>query len=112
MDAMKTKVTCAALALWSGGAMAHVNAPPIRNPAILNIGFVCRWQTSCIRKQAHAMEHSLKYVQKYDPPTWKIQLCNRNASRNSARVDWIGFSNCVRNQALRPQPRLARRRPR
>ena len=112
VGAMKLKVTCAAFALWPAGAVAHINAPPIKNPAILNIGFVCRWQTSCIRKQKNAMEHSLKYVEKYDPPTWKIQLCNRNASRNSTRVDWIGFSNCVRNPALRPPPRVTRKRRR
>jgi hypothetical protein len=110
---MKLNVVCAAFALWSAGAAAHVNAPPLKNPAILNIGFVCRWQTSCIRKQENAMVHSLKYVEKYDPPAWKIQLCNRNASRNNTRVDWVGFSNCVRNPTLRPPPpKITRKRRR
>ena len=106
MGAMKWTVTVAALALWPASAAANFNAPLIRNPVLLNIGFVCRWQSDCIRNQATAMKHSLKYVEKYDPPTWKIQQCNRNASRNGTRVDWVGFGNCVRNPTLRFEPRI------
>jgi len=95
--------------LWPAGAHAR-GAPPLKNPAVLNIGFVCRWQDRCIRKQEGAMGHALKYVEKYRPPTWRIQLCNRNASRGGTRVDWIGFDNCVRNASLRPPPPQRKRR--
>ncbi|MES2137243.1 MAG: hypothetical protein V4502_09335 [Pseudomonadota bacterium] len=56
--------------------------------------------------QRHAMRHALKYIAKYQPPTWRIQQCNRNASRYRGRVDWMGVNNCVRNAALvyRPPP--------
>lgn len=105
---MKSKLAFAALAFWSASwpaqALAASKPPPLRNPAILNIGFVCRWQERCIAKQENAMGHALKYVKKYPPPAWKIQLCNRNAGRNGTRVDWIGFNNCVRNPNLRPPP--------
>lgn len=74
--------------------------PPIVNPAILNIGFVCRWQSLCMTRQERAMDRSLRYVRKQKPPAWKVQLCNRNARRAKTRVDWIGFDNCIRNKAL------------
>jgi len=99
----------AALVLWPRAADA-TQPPPLKNPAILNIGFVCHWQESCIGRQQAAMGHALKYVAKYQPPAWKIQLCNRNAGRNGTRVDWVGFHNCVRNPDLRPPPPRKRRR--
>ena len=113
---MKWKLALAALALWpafawSAGAEAR-SKPPLRNPALLNIGFVCRWQPHCIRTQQREMERALKYVKKYSLPAWKIQLCNRNSSRNGTRKDWVGFNNCIRNPALRPPPVPARKRRR
>src|SRR5688572_30698540 len=86
-----------AAGLASAATAARTKPPPLKNPALLNIGFVCRWQPRCIRTQERAMERALKYVRKHDPPAWKIQVCNRNAGRNGTRVDWIGFNNCVRN---------------
>ena len=53
---------------------------------------------------------ALKHVAKYPPASWRIQLCNRNASRGGTRVDWIGFNNCVRNASLQPSSRKKRRR--
>lgn len=105
---MKSRLALAALALglavvWPAGAEARTK-PPLRNPALLNIGFVCRWQANCIRSQKRAMARALQYVKKYPPPAWKIQLCNRNSSRNGTRKDWVGFNNCIRNPALRPPP--------
>ncbi len=99
------------LAAGAGPALAIPAAkpPPLRNPAILNIGFVCKWQQRCIAKQEKAMGTALKHVRKYPPPAWKIQLCNRNAGRNGTRVDWIGFNNCVRNTELRPPPKPRKR---
>jgi len=107
---MKLKLVLVALASCSAGAEASTQ-PPLKNPAVLNIGFVCRWDDRCIDRQKGAMRSSLKYVAKYQPPAWKIQLCNRNAGRNGTRVDWVGFHNCVRNPELRP-PRNARKRRR
>ena len=112
---MNWKLALAALALvpagaWSAGAQAEDKAPPLRNPALLNIGFVCKWQARCIRRQQSAMSRALGYVRKNRPPAWKVQLCNRNAGRNGTRVDWIGFNNCVRNPALRPPVASRKRR--
>jgi hypothetical protein len=77
--------------------------PPLRDPALLNIGFVCRWQSACMTKQDRAMRSSLNFVKTRKPPVWKIQLCNRNASRNGTRKDWAGFNRCIRNPAIRRQ---------
>jgi len=117
---MNFKVVIAALAfgsaafgsasLDSAAAETRAKPPPLRNPALLNIGFVCRWQDRCIEKQQRAMGRALKYVRKHNPPAWKIQLCNRNAGRNGTRVDWVGFNNCVRNAELRPPARARRQR--
>jgi hypothetical protein len=90
-----------------GPSVAHaaMQLPPLKNPAVLNIGFVCRWDDRCIDRQKGAMRSALKYVAKNPPPSWKIQLCNRNAGRNGTRVDWVGFHNCVRNTELRQPPK-------
>ena len=106
--ALAALALCSALAC-SAAADARTK-PPLRNPALLNIGFVCRWQPRCISRQEQAMQRALRYVAKYRPPAWKIQLCNRNAYRNGTRKDWIGFNNCIRNPALRPPPPRKRRR--
>jgi len=111
---MKLKLALAAFALgwagpWPAAAEARDKPPPLKNPALLNIGFVCHWQSHCIKKQERAMQRALKYVRKNQLPAWKMQLCNRNASRNGTRKDWVGFNNCVRNAALRPPPRSRRR---
>lgn len=86
-------------------APAGAKLPPLRDPVFLNIGFVCKWQTSCIEKQQRAMKRSLSYVKRWKPPTWKVEQCNRNAgrSRGSGRVDWIGFEHCIKN------PKITRR---
>jgi hypothetical protein len=79
-------------------------SPPLGDPVSLNIGLACQWQQRCIDHQTKAMKKALKFVQKERPPAWRIQMCNRNASRKRTRVDWIGFNNCVRNAELRPAP--------
>ena len=113
---MKLKLALAALAVASAGSAAPADArskAPLHNPAIINIGFVCQWNLKCMNRQEQAMRRALKHVEKYDPPTWKIQLCNRNASRTRTRVDWIGYNNCIRNAALkRPAPPTRKKRRR
>ena len=91
-------------------APAETRAQPLRNPALLNIGFVCRWQPRCIRTQEKAMARTLKHMRKYPPAAWKVQLCNRNAARNGTRKDWVGFENCLRNAALQPPSKSRRTR--
>ena len=102
---MNLKLALAAVALGAAvGLPAAADArskPPLRNPALLNIGFVCQWQSRCIKQQQRAMQRALAYVKKQRPPAWKIQLCNRNSSRNGTRKDWIGFDNCIRNPRIR-----------
>ena len=94
----------AAIAL-SSAAAANGQArwqpvPPLKDPALLNIGFVCRWQSPCITRQRAAMRSSLRYVKSNRTPAWKIQLCNRQSYRNGTRKDWVGFNRCVRNPSL------------
>lgn len=108
---MKLALALSAFALCAAASSARARAP-LHNPALLNIGLVCKWQTRCIKRQEQAMGRSLKYVRKYRPPAWKIQLCNRNASRRGTRVDWVGYHNCIRNETLRPPPSPARPRKR
>ena len=94
-------VGVAMLMLVPGDATAKL--PPLRDPVFLNIGFVCQWEDSCIDKQKRAMKKALAYTKKYDPPTWKIHLCNRRAvQRRSGRTDWISYYNCIRNPAVQP----------
>jgi hypothetical protein len=80
------------------------SSAPLYDPVALNIGLGCQWERRCMSDQQRAMKQALKYVRKDQPPAWRIHLCNRNASRNRFRVDWIGFNHCVRNAALRPLP--------
>jgi hypothetical protein len=104
---MHLNLALALLATLSGDG---VRSPPLVRPAILNIGYVCRWEARCMKKQERAMRGAVKYVRKYRPPAWKLQLCNRNASRGRSRVDWIGMNNCIRNPNLRPLVRRQGRR--
>lgn len=100
------------VALILGGSSAAPAAAPLYEPVALNIGLACQWQEACIKKQNKAMKRALKYVRKEDPPTWRIHLCNRNASRKGQRVDWIGFDHCIRNTELRPPPPPTKKRTR
>jgi hypothetical protein len=97
-------------ALAGAAAPAHGKLPPLRDPVFLNIGFVCKWQERCIKDQQRAQRRAVYYVKTYRPATWKIQLCNRNASRRNGRVDWIGYYNCIRNKRLVRPPVVTPRR--
>jgi hypothetical protein len=77
----------------------------VHDPVTLNIGVNCQWQSACMKLQRTAMKRSLAYVSAAHPPQWKIQLCNRNASRGGDHVDWVGFDHCISNQALKRPPR-------
>lgn len=105
-------IAAAGAALAAAPAPAQAKLPPLRDPVFLNIGFVCRWENRCIERQQRAMKRSLAFVKKQRPPAWKVQLCNRNASRfrGRGRVDWIGYYNCIRNpKLLRPAAAVRRR---
>lgn len=108
MNSITLRLALVMLALSPGAADGRSVRAPLRDPAFLNIGFVCRWNSQCMTKQQRAMNRALAYVKKYRPPAWKIQRCNRNASRQRGRVDWIGFNNCIRNPLVRPLPRTRR----
>ena len=96
-----------------GAAAGAAQSAPLHDPVSLNIGLNCQWQQRCMAEQKRAMKRALKYVKKTQPPAWRVQLCNRNASRKRHRVDWVGFDNCIRNAALRPPPsRTLKRRSR
>jgi hypothetical protein len=99
------KLVTAIVVLYSAAAAAQSGSmPPLKNPALLNVGFICHWQSSCITKQMRAMRSSLQYVNGHRVPTRQIELCNRNASRNGTRKDWVGFNRCVRNPTLMARP--------
>ena len=100
---MRWMIFLGALAL-GGGAVDAQPVAPLEDGVALNIGLNCQWQTRCMDKQQQAMKHALKYVQKYQPANWRVQLCNHNAARKRYRVDWVGFNNCIRNTTLRPLP--------
>jgi hypothetical protein len=88
------------LALANAG---HLSArPPLRDPLTLNIGVNCQWQKRCMAAQRRSMKHAIAYIRRYHPPQWRIALCNRNARRSVARIDWVGFDHCIANVALRP----------
>ena len=74
--------------------------PPLRDPVLIRIGMLCRWENACIGRQLTAMEKALSYVQRKSPSASRVQACNRNASRGRDRVDWIGFNNCIRNKRI------------
>lgn len=86
-------------------AAADARPPLFADPVRLNIGYVCGWQVACIDRQTVAMRKALNYVKRYNPPKWKIQQCNRNASRGRSRVDWIGYYNCIQNLNLKKRRR-------
>lgn len=100
---MKWMVLMGALALGAAAAEAQPGAP-LQDGVALNIGLNCQWQQRCMSEQQRAMKRSLKYVRKYQPATWRVELCNHNAGRKHFRVDWVGFENCIRNTNLRPLP--------
>ena len=96
-----------ALALMASPVQAYILAP-LYDPVALNVGISCHWQRSCEQRQLQAMGRARSYVAMARPPVWRIQVCNRNARRGTARVDWIGFDNCIRNTHLRPRSSRAR----
>jgi hypothetical protein len=107
---MRWAFLVAAMLLCPAGAFARPPAP-LSDPTALNIGLNCQWQQRCIGNQQRAMKRALKYVKKYQPPVWRVQLCNHNAARTRYRVDWIGYDNCIRNSVLRPLPARAIKAP-
>lgn len=109
--AMNWTLAAAAFALATAGAAeARLERPPLYDPVMLNIGFTCQWEHRCMVMQNEAMTRALKYVRKRQPPSWRVEQCNRNAARRRQRVDWVGFENCIRNPVLRATPPMARRR--
>ena len=106
---MVIRMILGAFVLAAVGTAASPRSPPLRDPALLNIGYVCRWDNRCIAKQQKAMKAALHYVKK-NRTVWKVEVCNRNSARNGTRKDWIGFNNCIRNPAIRPVATKSRRR--
>lgn len=108
-DVMAAKVALALLALMGAEPQAPAMAP-LYDPVVLNIGINCQWQKGCEQRQRSAMMHAAQFIAATHPPLWRIHLCNRNARRGAARVDWVGFNGCIRNSSLAPPLRRARRR--
>ncbi len=94
-------VGAAAIIGFSAPAAAR---PPLGDPIVLNIGLNCQWQPRCMKAQSKAMKHALKFIRKNPQPVWKVELCNHNAGRGGARVDWVGFDHCLGNPSLAPLP--------
>ena len=108
---MKWTFAIAALAVLSTPASAQRRAV-LHDPAMLNIGINCSWQTRCMAMQRRAMKSALSFVETRHPPHWKVQLCNRNASRGRVSMDWVGYDHCIHNASLRAAPdrRVKKRR--
>ena len=98
---MGRKLAIAALALLASPGEGHALAP-LYDPVVLNVGINCQWQRTCERRQLNAMDDARRFIAHAHPPLWRIHLCNRNAARSAARIDWIGFNSCIRNASLRP----------
>ena len=94
----------AGLIVFGASGAGAKSTAPLADPVALNIGLSCQWQQRCMSQQKKAMKRALKFVKKKQLPAWRIQACNRNASKSRSRVDWIGFNNCVRNADIRPAP--------
>jgi hypothetical protein len=107
MERILAMVALAAISFSASAARTAV----LHDPIALNIGVNCQWQPRCMAQQRSAMKQALRFVAKARAPQWRIQLCNRNASRGGNRVDWVGFDHCIRNSSLR-QPASVRRRKR
>jgi hypothetical protein len=107
-DVMGAKIALALLALIDAGSQAPAMAP-LYDPVVLNIGINCQWQQSCEQRQRSAMIHAAQFIAAMHPPLWRIHLCNRNARRGQARVDWVGFNGCIRNSSLSRPPRRRHR---
>jgi hypothetical protein len=105
MERILAAAALAAMALWASGARSAV----LHDAVALNIGVNCQWQPRCMSQQRSSMKRALRFVAKSRPPQWRVQLCNRNASRGGNRVDWTGFDHCIRNSGLR-QPAVKKRR--
>jgi hypothetical protein len=97
-------VTGLILGTFAVACIGRSAPPPLYDPVALGIGLNCSWQQHCIADQKRAMKRALKFVAKYRPPEWRVHLCNKNAGRSAARVDWAGFDHCIRNETLRPLP--------
>jgi len=98
-----------ALAVLTLAASEARAAAPLYDPVALNIGINCQWQQKCQRRQHKALGDAARFIAAKNPPLWKIHLCNRNARRGQARVDWVGFNACIRNTQLSPPPVRRRR---
>jgi len=105
---VRGRAALAAFALISVAPEAGATAP-IYDPISLNIGINCEWQQRCQRQQTKAMNDARKFIAAYEVPLWRIQVCNKNARRGPARLDWVGFNSCIRNPQLIPPPTTKRR---
>lgn len=97
--AIRVLASVVAFALVASARPARA-AAPLYDPVVLNIGINCQWQQRCQQQQRKAMADAAKFIAAKHPPLWKIHLCNRNARRSTARVDWVGFNRCIRNKQL------------
>jgi hypothetical protein len=110
VGAAMERILMAALLAAIGFSASSARTSVLHDPVALNIGINCQWQSRCIAQQRSAMKRALGFVAKARPPQWRIQLCNRNASRGGNRVDWLGFDHCIRNSRLREPASVRKRR--
>ena len=103
---MGRKLALAAVVLVASSVEGHA-AAPLYDPIVLNIGIDCQWQQRCEQRQRSAMAAARSYIAHRHPPLSRIHLCNRNARRGAANLDWIGFNDCIRNPHL-SRPRRGR----
>ena len=102
---MRWVLGAAAASLMLPMSTDAVGRPILYNAVALNIGVNCQWQSQCMAAQRAAMKRALTFVSTRRPSHWRVQMCNRNARKSAARVDWVGYDNCIRNSALKPPAR-------
>jgi hypothetical protein len=106
-EAMRATVLILLSTLVFDAARARAVAP-LYDPVALNVGINCHWEQLCERRQLKAMNTARRFISHKHPALWRVHLCNKNARRGTARLDWIGFDHCIRNPNLLPIAEAAR----
>ena len=92
--------------LWAAAAQAR-GAPLIRNPVVLNIGFVCAGRS--MHPQSAAGDASRANMSQI-PSRDVANPCAPQRPRAAGPGRWIGFNPCVRTGASTAAPAAARRK--
>lgn len=105
---MVVALSLAALLLHSVYLGKPRDPPPIHNPAFLNIGQVCKWESRCIKKQRQAMNRALKYVQRHRSHRGKFDCAT--ATHLEAAREKTGSDSTIVSEIQNSGPQVSRGR--